>query len=103
MSTAVSCAMLNCINTSQSLSCLTKTKVNFFAFPKHSQTLLKWISFTGRGPNWRPNESHKLCSEHFQESDFFNNNGNGLPSDRTKLKLNAIPSIVDSDNCCYGE
>lgn len=72
---------------------LTKN-VSYFNYPKHVPIRVIWIhncksqDLVDPDPNKRC--SHKVCSDHFEDSMFINN------TTRNRLAFNAVPTIFNS-------
>jgi len=66
-----------------------------FRFPiLRPQNLPMWIAFTGRGNNWKPRNSSRMCCNHFLESDYV------IDHKKHVLKITAIPTIEYRDMVC---
>ena len=83
------CAVLNCKNRRKKRSSNAedrKNDITFFSFPiKNSYILRQWIRNIGR-KIFIPTSNSRICSEHFNKSDF---KDTGL---RRRLHKNAIPT-----------
>ncbi|XP_032670083.1 uncharacterized protein LOC116843634 isoform X2 [Odontomachus brunneus] len=73
------CTAFNCCNRSDEGYAL-------FRYPQDETMKRKWIVMVGRGKNWSPSSSQKLCEVHFKpaEIEFF--------AGRKRLKLGSVPS-----------
>ncbi|XP_015373242.1 PREDICTED: THAP domain-containing protein 1-like [Diuraphis noxia] len=65
-----------------------KEKVLLHRFPiLKPKNLPIWIAFTGRGNNWRPGKSSRMCGNHFLKSDYV------IDHKKHVLKITAVPTI----------
>ncbi|XP_032670085.1 THAP domain-containing protein 6-like [Odontomachus brunneus] len=82
------CTAFNCCNRSDEGYAL-------FRYPQDETMKRKWIVMVGRGKNWSPSSSQKLCEVHFKpaEIEFF--------AGRKRVKLGSVPSRFCS--CSSGD
>ena len=78
----VSCVAYGCTNRHKGAG----SSLAFHKFPQDIEKRRKWIHALRRD-NFEPTSSSRLCSEHFQPSDYENY---GM---RRRLKIDAVPSI----------
>ncbi|CAI6375176.1 unnamed protein product [Macrosiphum euphorbiae] len=79
------CSAHRCTNRAKSGS-----NIHFFRFPLSDAERLKgWLNAIGR-IGFVPNAGSRLCSDHFERSDFYDNPGGSY---KLTLKNYAIPSV----------
>lgn len=74
-----SCTALKCSNTSNQGYALVR-------YPRDENLKRKWIAAVGRGKNWSPSSSQKLCEIHFQPSEI------EFVAGRKRVKFGSVPS-----------
>ncbi|XP_049924980.1 uncharacterized protein LOC126405328 [Epinephelus moara] len=79
----MSCSAFGCTKRSSKGS-----DVNFFRFPLANSDRLKQWLMNVRRKNWTPSKSSRLCSTHFEESEFLIDR-----KGQRRLKDNAVPTI----------
>ena len=94
----VYCAAVNCNNGSRKNHNTPQTKVAFFNFPKKQAVRKIWIAKVRR-KHWTPSNSSKLCSNHFEESQFVQNltvlRYIGWSVKKLELVSDAVPTIFN--------
>ncbi|KAG5871338.1 hypothetical protein JTB14_018592 [Gonioctena quinquepunctata] len=65
------CSVEYCDNTSTSNSA--DGTLSFHRFPKNHTVKQAWINYCRNSKEWVPNESARICSEHFDKNDFETN------------------------------
>ncbi|XP_011858521.1 PREDICTED: THAP domain-containing protein 2-like [Vollenhovia emeryi] len=68
-----------CCNTSNE-------EYSLFTYPRDNTLKEKWITAVGRGKNWSPSSSQKLCEVHFMPLEI------EFVAGRKRVKLDSIPS-----------
>ncbi|RVE40704.1 hypothetical protein evm_014645 [Chilo suppressalis] len=64
-----SCSVIVCKNRSATRD-LKRHGITYHKFPREKSIKQKWISSTGRGPDWWPTDNNTICSIHFEEKCF---------------------------------
>ena len=72
-------------------------KTGGFLFPHDKELFKKWqvavCRVTAQKKIWKPSEHSVVCKEHFEETDFIENNTSGYARERQKLKDGVVPSV----------
>ncbi|KAG5881603.1 hypothetical protein JTB14_030300 [Gonioctena quinquepunctata] len=88
------CSVTSCGNRSDKTS-----DVSYHKFPKNDKERKLWILMCGKGLEWVPSQTARICSSHFTKLDFERNLRyeliGGIP--RKNLKKGVIPSIINDD------
>lgn len=73
-------------------------RIAYFRFPKKRTLRNRWVDRIRR-KNWKPAQSSRLCSRHFEDSCFVHNpavlRSIGWLVQRPRLKPDAVPTIFD--------
>ncbi|KAG5886332.1 hypothetical protein JTB14_034795 [Gonioctena quinquepunctata] len=86
------CSVSSCGNRSDKTS-----DVSYHRFPICEKDKKHWILFCGKGPQWIPSSTSRICSSHFKKVDFERNLRSeligGFP--KKNLKRGVLPSITN--------
>lgn len=97
MKKMVYCAAFNCKNGSNNNQ-KSEKKVSFFSFPKDEKIRKVWTEKVRR-KNWKPSNSSRLCSDHFDDSCYSQNlsvlHAIGWTASKLILNSDAIPNIFN--------
>ena len=86
----VLCAVLNCDTRSDAVKLYRRRQTHDFPVDPFMRN--QWISACGRGDNFVPTTSHRVCCRHFKYADYVHHGTRGQPLKRKMLKPGSMPT-----------